>query len=120
MARIIIADDDQSILDLTRHWLEKAGHTVDVALDGQFARKHLEQSGYDLLITDLAMPHVDGIELIVETKKTSPGLKILVISGKDKTGQGLLKAAKRLGADQAIAKPLEELIFIEAVEALLP
>ncbi|MBT3991973.1 MAG: response regulator [Rhodospirillaceae bacterium] len=119
MAHILIADDDQIILDLTRHWLEQGGHSVAGALSGQDAQRQLCAGSFDLLITDLAMPNVDGIELIQDVKKLMPALKILAMSGKDKTGTGILKAAKVLGADSTISKPLEQVSFVEAAEALL-
>ena len=117
--RILVVDDDQVIVDLMRYWLEKNEHTVVEASDGRAALGQLNQADFDLLITDLAMPHVDGIELIQEVKKTSPTQKILAVSSKDKTGSGLLKAATTLGADGAIPKPLDESSLLSAVAALL-
>lgn len=119
MAQILVVDDDQIILDMARAWLEEAGHTITEAMDGRAAHSQLSQAGFDLLVTDLAMPHVDGIELIQDVRNMYPALKIMAMSGKDQTGTGLLRAAKTLGADSAIPKPLEQRIFVEAVDALL-
>lgn len=118
-ANIVVADDDQTMLDLMRHWLESFGYSVVEALDGQAAFDLLSDSTCDLLITDLAMPKMDGIELIQMVRTQSPDLRFLAISAKDQTGAGVLKAATTLGANDAISKPLEELNFIEIVEGML-
>lgn len=119
MANIVVADDDQTMLDLMRHWLESSGYSVVEALDGQAAFDLLSDLTCDLLITDLAMPKMDGIELIQMVRTQSPDLRFLAISAKDQTGAGVLKAATTLGANDAISKPLEELNFIEIVEGML-
>lgn len=66
--RILYAEDEPILRDEIALILEMEGHTVEVANDGQFAWEALTRSEYDLLITDIKMPRMDGVELITKIK----------------------------------------------------
>ncbi len=102
-----------------RYWLEKESHTVIEAANGEAALARLGQSACDLVVTGLAMPQVDGIELIQEVRKRMPGQRILAVSSKDRTRSERLKAAKNIGAHAAIPPSLEKISFLNALDALL-
>ena len=81
--RILVVDDDPFVLEATSWMLLDAGHTVHEAVDGVAALDHLEQVGtIDLLITDINMPRMDGLELVRQVKTRWPSLPVLLVSGR--------------------------------------
>jgi len=120
MAKILVFDDEPSILLMIKKMLEKAGHEVDLALNGREGMELLEINKPDLVITDIIMPEKEGLETIIELRKRYPELKIIAISGGGRFGpEGYLPGAKLLGADLVFQKPLDQKEFLEAVSKLL-
>lgn len=78
---ILLADDEQFILDLMQMVLAGAGHTVRAVPDGGQALKAYEAERFDLVITDLSMPHLDGSALAKEIKGRDPAQKVVLLSG---------------------------------------
>jgi len=115
--RILIVDDDPLLTRLTGRALSHAGFEVLVAENGKRAMKVLAGRGVDLLITDLMMPEMEGLEMIRVLHKSRPLLPIVAISGAF-DGQ-FLKVAVALGARAALAKPLPMAKLLEAVRQLL-
>ncbi len=81
MARILIAEDDESMRLFLARELERAGHQVSSVGDGIEAIPLLENTGFDLLVADIVMPEMDGLELARRAEKLRPGLKIIFITG---------------------------------------
>jgi len=83
MARILLAEDDDSMRDFLAKALSRAGHDVDVVADGEEGLDQLGESpgAYELLLTDIVMPGVDGIELARRAAQIDPSLKIMFITG---------------------------------------
>ena len=81
MARILLADDDRGALDLVRRALEMDGHSVTTADDGNEALAHLGGATFDVLVTDVQMPGLDGIALAKAAVAQRPGLKMVMMSG---------------------------------------
>lgn len=79
--RILVVDDEASIRDLLSKTLALAEYEVDVAPDGRSALARMRMFPYDLLITDLKMPGVDGLTVIREAKRFQPGLPVIIITG---------------------------------------
>ena len=120
MAKILVFDDEPSILLMIKKMLEKAGHEVDLALNGKDGMELFEKNKPDLVITDIIMPIKEGLETILELRKKHPGLKIIAISGGGRISpDGYLPGAKLLGADMVFQKPLVQKEFMEAVSMLL-
>jgi CheY-like chemotaxis protein len=120
MAKILVIDDEPSILLMVKKMLEKAGHEVDLALNGRDGIELFERNRPDLLITDIIMPEKEGLETILELKKKYPDQKIIAISGGGRIGpEGYLPSAKHFGANMVFQKPLIQKEFIEAVALLL-
>ena len=120
MAKILVIDDEPSILLMIKKMLEKAGHEVDMALNGKEGMQLFEKNQADLLITDIIMPEKEGLETIVEMRKKYPDLKIIAISGGGRiSADGYLPGAKLLGANMVFQKPLIQKEFLEAVSFLL-
>lgn len=120
MAKILVFDDEPSILLMIKKMLEKAGHEVEIALNGKEGMVLFERNRPDLLITDIIMPEKEGLETIFELRRQFPDLKIIAISGGGRIGpDGYLPGAKLLGANAVFTKPLIPKEFIQAVDNLL-
>jgi DNA-binding response OmpR family regulator len=118
MARILVIDDDEPIREMMTVILRHHGHTVISVPDGRKAFQHLNVSKVDLVITDVIMPEVDGVEVLRRLRISHPTLPIITVSG-NPTGAMFLKMAKTLGARCTIAKPFEAVALINAVNDVL-
>ena len=120
MAKILVLDDEPSILLMIKKMLEKAGHEVAIALNGKEGMLLFEKNKPDLLITDIIMPEKEGLETIFELRKMYPDLKIIAISGGGRIHpEGYLPSAKHFGANLIFQKPLVQKEFLQAVTLLL-
>ena len=81
MAKIILAEDDEDMRKFLVKALEKAGHQVTAFGEGASAFEEIKQSTFDLLLTDIVMPEMDGIELARRAADLDPHLKIMFITG---------------------------------------
>jgi two-component system cell cycle response regulator CpdR len=81
MARILLAEDDDSLRTFLAAALNKAGHSVMDFPDGDQALEALYAMGFDLLLTDIVMPGVDGVELARRAAEVDPNMKIVFITG---------------------------------------
>ncbi|MGE5537472.1 MAG: response regulator [Gemmatimonas sp.] len=82
MARILVADDDRAVAEFVRRALAHHGHEVVVVEDGLQALHALETNdAFELLLTDIVMPGMDGIALALKVAKDYPGLRVLLMSG---------------------------------------
>ena len=81
MARIILAEDDNDMRRFLVKALEKAGHQVTSFAEGASAFEEIKQTTFDLLLTDIVMPEMDGIELARRAAELDPSLKIMFITG---------------------------------------
>lgn len=79
--RVLVVDDEASIRDLLSKTLALADYDVDVAPDGQSALDRMRVSPYNLLITDLKMPGMDGMSMISEARRLNSELPIIIITG---------------------------------------
>ncbi len=127
MKRILIIEDNVSQCALFQKVIEKAGYEVITAPDGQRGTQLYFQSPFDLVITDIFMPHEDGLSMIFALKNHAPGVKIIAISGGGcwtEFGERFgpddpLEAAKKFGADRVLKKPFELQQLLEMIEELL-
>lgn len=81
MARILVAEDDKAVREFVARALSHSGHDVVTADDGLEALARLETDEFDLLITDIVMPGLDGIALALKLAKERPSLPILMMTG---------------------------------------
>jgi two-component system cell cycle response regulator CpdR len=81
MARILLAEDDDDMRRFLARALERAGHEVTAFAEGVSAFEELKAAVFDLLLTDIVMPEMDGIELARRAAARDPGLKIMFITG---------------------------------------
>lgn len=101
--KLLIVDDDFAIRSFLDEALKDAGYTVNIAGDGKAALKHLNDNNVDLIITDLKMPEVDGLELLLKVKEDHPGTGLLLMSAYG-TVEDAVKAMKD-GAFDFVTKP---------------
>ncbi len=101
--RILVVDDEASIRDLLSKTLALADYDVDVAPDGRSAVERLRMLAYDLLITDLKMPGMDGLGVIREARRLKEDLPVIIITGFS-TEASAIEAAN-LGVAGYLTKP---------------
>lgn len=118
---IVVVDDVEEIRHLVAHWLEELGHTVRTASTGREVLQLIREHAIDLVITDLVMPGIDGLDTILAVNRLSPTTRILAISGGGRnlpTAAGL-RLAKGVGADGVLPKPFVRSQLLEAVERVM-
>ncbi len=81
MVKILLAEDDDDLRRFLVKALEKAGHRVSPFAEGASAYEEIKQASFDLLLTDIVMPEMDGIELARRAAELDPALKIMFITG---------------------------------------
>ncbi|MDP2765615.1 MAG: response regulator [Brevundimonas sp.] len=120
MAVIVIVDDDPTIRLIAAELLRPDNHVVLEAEDGDEALKVVGSMAVDLVVLDMLMPNKDGLETIIELRRTQPGIRILAISSGGRVGADqLLRTAMMLGADETMVKPLRLDTFAATVSRLL-
>ncbi len=120
MARLLVIDDDDQVRELLRIALENAGHAVIEAGNGADALALVPSARPELVLVDIVMPGMDGIETIRHLRAAAPELRIVALSGGGTHGfTDYLKYARMLGADDALAKPVSLREMVTRVEALL-
>ncbi len=120
MALVMIVDDDQQILRLLAEIIEKEGHQIVSAEDGEQAFQQFQKHPIDLVITDLLMPNKEGLELIQELRSIRPELKIIAYSGGGQMQpDNYLDFAKGMGADRVFSKPIPIKELTAAVAELI-
>ena len=102
---LLLVDDDPFILTGIGKDLEAEGYRVETASSGEEACQKLEQTAYDLIITDLVMDRVDGIQVLKKAKETHPETMVLILTGYGNMSSAI--DALRLNADDYMLKPCE-------------
>ena len=117
MARILVAEDDSVVRQFVHRALDHAGHRATTAGDGLEALRILRRGEFDLLISDIVMPGLDGIALALAAAKEHPDMAIMRMTGFVREAQ----RAHNLEAlsHRVIAKPFTLSEFMAAVESVL-
>jgi DNA-binding response OmpR family regulator len=121
MARILIIDDDHQFRKMLRQTLTRREFEVGEASNGNQALEELTRTAYDLVILDLIMPGMEGVEMTIELCKKFPELKIIAVSGgSPKLDPDItLTAVKLLGADHILKKPFGSEELFGAINRLV-
>lgn len=120
MAHILIVDDEEPIRSFIADALTLEGHHVAMATDGLKALSILSKQPVDLVITDIFMPDMDGLELIKKIHIASSKIAIIAMSGKPaQYSKPYLGAASQFGAALVIPKPLDIDELTNAVDTVL-
>jgi two-component system response regulator FlrC len=119
MARILVADDEPGLREFITDALELDEHVVVGAPDGKVAAKLLDERGFDLVITDLKMPGLDGMAILRKVRSELPETEVIVMTGHGTVDNAV--EAMKLGAFEYLQKPLSgpdelRLLVARAVE----
>ncbi|WBV57501.1 response regulator transcription factor [Chryseobacterium daecheongense] len=114
---ILIIEDDQRVAQLTQRGLEEQGFTVTLAYDGLSGKKLALQNDYDLVITDIVLPKMDGIDLCREVRLIKPDLAIIMLTALGTTDDKV--EGFDAGADDYLVKPFEMRELLVRIRALL-
>ncbi len=120
MPRILVIEDDAPTRIMLRHVLERAGHQIVEAPNGKVGISLYREKPADLIIADMFMPEVDGIETITKLRQDYPDVKIIAMSGGARIGpDACLRAAENLGALQSLTKPFGKSDLLKVVQKVL-
>lgn len=118
--RILIIDDEVDLANSLRDLFLDEYHEVDIAFNGNEGILFQRKNPYNLIITDIVMPEMDGIEVIIKVKESAVDTKIIAISGGGYfNSREYLSMALQLGASMAFTKPFSANDIKEAVNQLL-
>ena len=117
MFKILIAEDDRELRQLFQHILLKNGYTVKGVSDGQEALNALEKDYYDLIISDIMMPNMDGYELVRSLRDAGDSIPVLMVTAKDAFDD--MRMGFLSGTDDYMIKPVNINELVLRVGALL-
>jgi CheY-like chemotaxis protein len=117
---VLVVDDDPSIRALIRLYLEGAGYAVSEAGDGRQAMRQMAVQPPDLVVLDIFMPEMDGLEVLQQLREQCRSCKVMAISGGSaKVGMDLLGHATIFGADDVLEKPFDAPTLLAKAAALI-
>ena len=120
MAKILVIDDEPQARTMLRGMLEDEGYTVVDAKNGKEGLERYRDEPTDLVITDIIMPEMEGIETILKLQRLSPQVKIIAISGGGRlAAKDCLDDARDFGAQYVFNKPIENSRLLKAIIELL-
>lgn len=120
MNSVLIIEDDEFVMNMLKQTFEREGYEVGTASNGRIGVQLYQSKPYDVVITDLIMPDMEGIETISLLKKDHPQAKIIAISGGGRnSADDYLHLAEKLGAVRTFPKPVDRAELIEAVKNLV-
>lgn len=114
---ILIMEDELSVAKGLGMVLSEEGYSVDLAMTGRSALDNVNSKIFDLLVADLRLPDIDGMEVIKQVKQRQPDTEVLVITGYSTVNTAV--EAMKLGASDYLSKPFTEDEFISAVKVAL-
>jgi len=119
MVEVLLVEDDETIGELVRYNLEKQGYSVEWVLDGKEALERLNEKKYDIIVLDLMLPEIDGLELCRRIReegvnKDTPIIVLTALSDEDTKVKGFSS-----GADDYVTKPFSVKELIARIEAVL-
>jgi CheY-like chemotaxis protein len=131
MANILVVDDEVEIGEVVRRVLERTGYTVTVTNNATAALDAAAREPPDVVITDVIMPKVHGVQLIMTLRERYPSIRVIAISGGGSFGplaykpdaistHAYLAAAREAGAEVILTKPFDLTDLLAAVRRLLP
>jgi CheY-like chemotaxis protein len=130
MHSVLVIDDEPDVRDAVKRVLDRAGYTVRTTDSAVDALADLERTRTDVVITDIIMPKMDGVQLIESIRKVFPSVRIIAISGGGNFGisayqptaittTAYLASAEQAGAHLGLTKPFESIDLIQAIEKVL-
>ena len=119
MSKILVIDDEPLICEMLDDLLSLAGHVVVVAGNGREAMELFESQAFEIVIADIVMPEMDGIETIMKLKENDPSVSVIAISGGSRLGNyDFLGVAEKLGASRVFYKPVDNEALLAAIDRI--
>ncbi|HEY4265654.1 MAG TPA: response regulator [Micropepsaceae bacterium] len=120
MANILLVDDEALVVETLSNAMKNKGHSVVTASNGIEGLKRFGEGDCNLVITDIVMPDMDGMAMIMEIRHSAPAAKIIAISGGGRSGNvEFLKMAAKLGAMATLRKPIRLAEFFKTLDECL-
>jgi two-component system, OmpR family, response regulator RegX3 len=116
MAKVLVVEDEQSLREALVFFLEKEGHKVSVAVDGEEAIKVFDNSGADIILLDLMLPKMDGNQVCKQIRQSS-NVPIIMLTAKDSEIDKIV--GLEIGADDYITKPYSTRELLARIKAVL-
>lgn len=114
---VLLIDDEAMVRKIVRKMLERQGHIVVEAENGRIGLAKLRECSFDLVVTDIVMPEVEGLEVLMTVREHYPSLPVVAMSG---TGHALalrsLEFASKLGATAILEKPFATDALVQAIQ----
>lgn len=117
MAKILLVEDDRAVINVVQSWLEHERHKVDCARDGAEALAFLGSYSYDIIVLDLTLPDMDGLEICRRYKAGRGAAHIIMLTGRNKVEDK--EAGLDLGGDDYLTKPFDVKELSARIRALL-
>jgi DNA-binding NtrC family response regulator len=114
---ILVVDDEEDVRDSLAGWLREDGYLVETAPGGQAALDRLAQQAYAVMLVDLKMPGVDGLQVLAEAKKKQPEVVVILMTAYATVDTAV--QAMKLGAHDYLVKPFEPEELSQIVERLV-
>jgi len=115
--RVLLVEDDQAILDITTNLLKVFFPNLDTASNGQEGLEKYKDKNYDLIVTDIKMPKLNGIDMLKEIKKINPNIHTIILSAL--TEKEIILETAKLGVDGYLFKPLVFEQFLNVLENII-
>lgn len=120
MATILIVDDDVQFRAGVRRILAAEGHDIEEAGDGRLALERCRELPPDLVLLDIYMPDIDGVEAMYQLSQSHPDLRVIAVSGGGQLGkESALDVMRALGAVRVLTKPFEREELLGLVDEVL-
>jgi len=120
MTSILIIEDDDKFREMLSLMLESAGYIIQEAPNGEKGLKLFKKNPTDIVITDIFMPEIEGLEVIQTIRQDNPNTKIISISGGGRGGDFMyLEQTLEFGANKCLTKPFLEDELLTAVKEVL-
>jgi DNA-binding response OmpR family regulator len=117
MSRVLVVDDDETIASVVRGYLERAGHAAGYAGDGRTALKWIESGPPDLVVLDIMLPELDGLEICRQVRATRPDLPIIMLTALGEAEDRI--AGLEVGADDYVTKPFSPRELVLRIDSVL-
>ena len=104
-ARILVVDDEEIVIKSCLRILGGDDYHVEAAYDGREALRKIEENPYDVMILDVVMPNMGGLEVLRRVKETHPDMDVIMVTGRSQVDTVI--QARKLGARDFLSKPFE-------------
>ena len=120
MKSVLVVDDEPGMREMVKQLLLNEGYHVLEASNGKHAMEFLKNETLELVITDIIMEEMDGVEIILEIRENYPDVKIIAMSGGNKiSSEDYLESASELGTDRIFTKPFALSDMLNAIKELI-